>query len=376
MKSGSRRGFTLIELLVVIAIIAVLIALLLPAVQSAREAARRMQCTNNLKQIGLACHNYHTANNTFPIGGSPGGPQTSPAAGDLSPWNCWSAQALILSFMEQGPMYNAINFSWSPFPTGQYTPLNLTVANRVVGAYLCPSDPFSGSGQNANLSEGGGSLNNYAASLGGDLNMGGWGWTNTQTAQYYNWQPLGTNGLFTAWCQSYGVQSCTDGTSNTILFAEWLVGDGKDTSGSKYRGNVETNVNKTLSGNSIQNNAPQVILTALGTCETAFSQEPNSNASNISSYKGWRWCDGTIGFASFTVTQPPNDTVGGCQGGGGNDGWVDGAWAMGAASNHPGGCNILMGDGSARFVKSSISPQTWWALGTRNGGEVISSDSY
>src|SRR5271157_319813 len=107
----SRRGFTLIELLVVIAIIAVLISLLLPAVQSAREAARRAQCTNNLKQIGLAMHNYHTANNTFP-------PGTAASYNTQNPgciaWMGWSAQALMLNYLEQAPLYNAANFSLDP----------------------------------------------------------------------------------------------------------------------------------------------------------------------------------------------------------------------------------------------------------------------
>src|SRR5687767_2744184 len=107
MNLKSRRGFTLIELLVVISIIAVLIALLLPAVQSARESARRMQCTNNLKQIGLAMHNYHSAIGTFPLGNSLNVQGDTP--GDLALWNSWSTQGMLLSYLEQTPLYNTIN---------------------------------------------------------------------------------------------------------------------------------------------------------------------------------------------------------------------------------------------------------------------------
>ena len=119
MSSTSRRGFTLIELLVVIAIIAVLIALLLPAVQSAREAARRAQCTNNLKQIGLALHNYHTSNDVFPLGTSLQSGSTRPQRPGV--WASWSAQALMLGYLEQTPLYNAINFNWGPLATGTTT---------------------------------------------------------------------------------------------------------------------------------------------------------------------------------------------------------------------------------------------------------------
>ncbi len=111
-----RSGFTLIELLVVIAIIAVLIALLLPAVQSAREAARRIQCTNNLKQIGLALHNYHTSNNTFPLGISVISQGERECHHAYANWNSWSAQGLMLGYLEQQPLYNAANFNWGPYP--------------------------------------------------------------------------------------------------------------------------------------------------------------------------------------------------------------------------------------------------------------------
>src|SRR5271157_60429 len=141
ISARNRRGFTLIELLVVIAIIAVLIALLLPAVQSAREAARRIQCTNNIKQIGLAMHNYHTANNTFP-------PGVAASFNTLNPgciaWSGWSAQSMMLNYMEQSPIYNACNFMIDPFSTSLSPLVNGTAVYTKIAAFLCPSDGNAG----------------------------------------------------------------------------------------------------------------------------------------------------------------------------------------------------------------------------------------
>ena len=139
-----RPGFTLIELLVVIAIIAVLIALLLPAVQAAREAARRAQCTNNMKQLGLAMHNYHSANNCFP----PGGTNASTSAGQVAQgWGCWSAQSMMLPYMEQTTIYNAINFNIVCESTVTDDDLvQTTGTTRSISAFLCPSNqvlPYS-----------------------------------------------------------------------------------------------------------------------------------------------------------------------------------------------------------------------------------------
>src|SRR6516165_8820404 len=199
MRPKTCRGFTLIELLVVIAIIAVLIALLLPAVQSAREAARRAQCSNNLKQIGLGLHNYHSTHNTFPLGGTVNWSGYGYHAG----WGTWSAQALLLGYMEGQPLYNAINFNWvCCWDTGMY--INSTVSMAIISSYICPSDGLSP------ISPGndawGGLTNNYMACAG-------------DSTDFFN-----PSGLFAESFKCYGVQACTDGSSNTIAFGESLIG--------------------------------------------------------------------------------------------------------------------------------------------------------
>src|SRR5262245_13883173 len=160
MRSRSRVGFTLIELLVVIAIIAVLIALLLPAVQSAREAARRTQCNNNLKQIGLAMHNYHTTYGTFPLGVSASTNTwnvTHCGCSAQITWNGWSVHSMLLPYLEATPVYNAINFAFDPLvcSSGDW---NSTAFRTSIPAFLCPSDPYSGPKL--------GFINNYCGSIG------------------------------------------------------------------------------------------------------------------------------------------------------------------------------------------------------------------
>jgi prepilin-type N-terminal cleavage/methylation domain-containing protein/prepilin-type processing-associated H-X9-DG protein len=380
MKVRTRPGFTLIELLVVISIIAVLIALLLPAVQSAREAARRAQCINNLKQIGLAMHNYHTANGSFPMG-STVSPVTAPL--DFGIWASWSAQALMLSYLEQSPLYNASNFSWAALSTDNIgtnlgdnastnaASFNSTVVYTNIASFMCPSDPNVGKQNN----------NSYAASYG------------ATTTGLYNWgqgpsgfmtqTPTDSTGMFTIGI-SYGIQDVIDGTSNTIAYAEALVGDGQGsefagntTNPSRYRGNYVTGDAGNSDGKGLLNIGvnPTGIFNTLAACVALFK----TTSTNIQDDRGFRWCVGTTGWTMFNVVQTPNDgqyPIGGCRDGGTPGQFPNDGFTYGSSSAHPGGANVLFGDGSVHFVKSTVSRLTWWALGTRNGGEVISSGSY
>jgi prepilin-type N-terminal cleavage/methylation domain-containing protein len=192
MDARTRRGFTLIELLVVIAIIAVLIALLLPAVQSAREAARRSQCINNLKQIGLGLHNYHSAIGSFPMGTTVAFQDPNVSAS----WGTWGALALLLPYLEQQPLYNSCNFSVSVWQ-GTLAVLNTTAYLAKIAVYVCPSDGMTGQAN----------TNNYFGSMG-------------TTAGYRN--NADSSGIF-ALSRTYGIQNITDGTSNTVAFSEALV---------------------------------------------------------------------------------------------------------------------------------------------------------
>jgi prepilin-type N-terminal cleavage/methylation domain-containing protein/prepilin-type processing-associated H-X9-DG protein len=378
MKANSRRGFTLIELLVVIAIIAVLIALLLPAVQSAREAARRSQCTNNLKQIGLGMHNYHSTHGTFPLGGAT---TAGYSATYCQSWGTWSAQALMLGYLEQMPLYNGANFSWAVGMSNGF-PINSTVSTALLNVFVCPSDglsPQKAAGASLSCWQWGGISNNYLASLGTTTNYGG--------------NPCGTpkvpvpdtTGLFSQGGRVYGLQSVTDGSSNTIAFGESLVGDGTIET-VKWRDgpvlttkSVTTTVTSTGTASGLYDVSTNYngVVTDLQVCAVGLAAQTRTGAGR-ENQKGFRWAQDDGGFGMFNTVVPPNSGTypfAWCSLGASNSNASDGLY-QNTSSNHPGGCNFLFGDGSVHFLKTSISIRTYWALGTRGNGEVISSDSY
>jgi prepilin-type N-terminal cleavage/methylation domain-containing protein/prepilin-type processing-associated H-X9-DG protein len=372
MRAETRRGFTLIELLVVIAIIAILIALLLPAVQSAREAARRAQCSNNLKQIGLGMHNYHTSVGTFPLGGAY---TAAYSATSFAGWGSWSAQALMLGYLEQAPLYNASNFSWATGMANGFS-INSTVTESLLSVFVCPSDGLSpvkasgvwGSAASLSCWQWTGDTNNYLASMG------------TTTAYGGNGNPGSGNpctGVFTQGGTSYGVQHITDGTSNTVAFGESLIGDGTVETVRWRDGPIVAAKGAAVALYDISTN-PTGTLSDLGLCAAGLMAQTTSGAGN-QNLKGFRWADSSGGYALFNTIVPPTSTqypfawcaMGRTKGSNASDGPY-----QCTSSNHPGGCNFLFADGSVHFLKSSISIKTYWALGTKANGEIVSSDNY
>jgi len=352
----SHRGFTLIELLVVIAIIAVLIALLLPAVQSAREAARRSQCVNNLKQLGLAVHNYESANQVFPMQ-CIYNDQNSGGPGQGVQVNGWTIgwPVFILPQMEQQAAFNAYNFSfsvWDP-PSGNTTVINTTVAYRQMGYLLCPSDNIH------KLHYPWGTINYMG-------NYGGPGvikyFTGTMVPNRWAAYPL---------LGPIGVESITDGTTNTALFSERLIGLQDNETQYPGKGNWKRGMFQNTVTASPNSNDPAAALNFAKGCLAL----PSTTASTNSNINGYIW---TIAYpwhlcvSSYTHFTPPNSLS--CYNE--TNVWGSASGALAPTSNHSGGVNVCMADGSVKFIKDSISLPTWWAIGTRSANEVISADSY
>jgi prepilin-type N-terminal cleavage/methylation domain-containing protein/prepilin-type processing-associated H-X9-DG protein len=369
LPSREHRGFTLIELLVVIAIIAVLIALLLPAVQSAREAARRAQCTNNLKQLGLAMANYESANGSYPMAFfwqwcDPGDANCSGIG------NAFGPMVALLPFYEQGPLFNAYNASVENFGTK-----NATVCGAGVGTIWCPSD---GSIQGLRYTYPTGVYGTAPLPMCYSNYRGNWG--------YWTGDPDGRDDAGTA--------TTAQRMQALLQFNGVIVPNGYGTAGEAYipsRAGVDR---------------PPVRIANVtdGTSNTAAFSEIAHGLLSMSdgSFVCWNWwTSGNLGDTTYAHFYPINS-----QKKLANIKTIDqaGTFVNSASSFHPGGVNVAFCDGSVHFIKESISswqfdPTTgyplgvtrnvsvwamaagtqvgvWQALGSCNGGEVISSDSY
>ncbi len=318
MRARLVRGFTLIELLVVIAIIAVLIALLLPAVQAAREAARRSQCVNNLKQLGLSMQNFHESQGTLPPG-----QLSSPSQG----WPFF-----ILGYIEQVAMKNALNLN-APY----YDSRNSTVTQATLNVFNCPSDPNSG-------------LFYYSKYTPRKKGNYGVNWGNSHYDQGLPnpfTGPMGTvvpiRGPFRVNNTSnavvpFGMRDITDGTSNTMMVGEILIGMNTGTSAgqSDIRGDIwgESRCGNMFMAYTAPNSTLQDQLDSKNDCQY-INGNPPCNAPS-----------------------------------------PQGADYDAARSKHPGGVNIGFCDGSVKFIKDTVNINAWRAISTKDGGEVVSADAY
>ncbi|MDG3004507.1 DUF1559 domain-containing protein [Paludisphaera mucosa] len=314
MREIDRRGFTLIELLVVVAIIGLLIGLLLPAVQSAREAARRVNCLNNLKQLGLAIHGYHSVHETFP---------------GLNTGRGFSFLVGLLPFLESSALYAAINMDIGPLedpdsPNRTFVTLNLSIL-------LCPSDDPSGKGLGCT---------SYAGCVGHGLQ------STSPKNGVFNFRP------------ATSLASVSDGAGQTVAFSEWVLGPtmiDKSTSHDRraYTFNTEPFWGKGDYDRFVD------------ACRRA---EPG-RAKFGSRSKGIGWMDVSEGKCLYNHDLVVNETT--CQNA---NGVPNGAWTAG--SYHPNGAQAVFADGHARFIRGAVELNVWRALSTRSGGEVTDAGSY
>jgi prepilin-type N-terminal cleavage/methylation domain-containing protein/prepilin-type processing-associated H-X9-DG protein len=313
------RGFTLVELLVVIAIIGILVGLLLPAVQNAREAARRMQCANNLKQLGLAIHNYESSNKRLPAGRSPTG---------------FSTHAQLLPYMEQANVYNLVDFK-----VAFNHPNNGTALAANIPSFTCPSDPVSQvpigwAGTNYRSNQGSGILNALTPSNSSDPNFG-----------YPN-----PNGPFIP-TTYLGFRSITDGLSNTAAFSEHGKGDFS---------NAIASPSDTYWPQTNPTTPDEAVRDCMAINPMDLQYQRNSNV-------GAPWLQGGHTTSNYFHVAPPNTRS--CM-------FPPGRISTTAKSYHTGGVQVLRCDGSVSFVSQSIDLAVWRAFGSCNEGEVLLSGAF
>lgn len=327
-----RRGFTLIELLVVIAIIAVLIALLLPAVQQAREAARRSSCQNNLKQLGLALHNYHDTFNSLP--------QLHFNITGANSWEGHGPWVSILPQIEQGNVFD--NWNMSLHYRNQPAVGGTALFRSKLAAFICPSDRSYGDGNEPGV--------NYGVSLGSDPRF----WNNNNAG----------NGMFRRF-GSLKFGDVTDGLSNTAMISELFKGD------NNQAGQSDSDIrrNGTSPFASWTNPAfpTQVELDAFGTSCAALSSTGEASLSQ----NGRDWSAPYITQVAFNTTAPPNWRYPTCVVGGTFGLAADRDGVAPPRSRHTGGAQVCLGDGSVRFISENINLPTWQWFGAKGDGQPL-----
>jgi prepilin-type processing-associated H-X9-DG protein len=330
----------LIELLVVIAIIAVLVGLLLPAVQKVREAANRMSCSNNLKQLGLALHNYESGQGRLPPAFLSNDHAAAPFQGLPAYFFSWSTMAILNPYLEQTNIYNTMDLTQPIYvpPNFNISQQNQFAVQQVVKLFLCPSDKA----QPVSVAYGEPVIGptNYAVCIGTGTSNGGPPFGS----------PINADGMFRAY-KPLKIADVYDGLSNTVAMSESLLGDGDE------------NVAGPIPGD------PQLVYAYTG-FGTPLNDATCAAASmwNVSNRRGFMWATGEIRCGSYNHYYTPNQQIYDCV----TNDPVD-FTALGfraARSKHPGGVNVLLGDGSVRFVTNSINATTWRALSTRAGGEI------
>ena len=344
-----RTGFTLIELLVVIAIIAILIALLLPAVQMAREASRRTQCRNNLKQIGLALHNYHSTFKVLPFGKGLDYQSVLPG---VPVYARWSAHSMILADLEQATLYNKINFSFPPETPGMggvvaFMPayqnpggVNGVECRTPLEVFLCPSDfqvsdPWAGQ-------------NNYAA------NQGGWLCDRSDSTIGAINAPTEVQTGVMYYLSRVRLGDIVDGTANTAMYSEKIRGQGLP-----------------------DPRSDMFIMPHQTSLDAAYQTCTNINTSTavpLTSKWGYSWVMGENCCTLYNHVATPNTNT--CGGTGFPGTMTNMAMVVPPSSRHPGGVNVLMCDGAVRFVNNGVGLDIWRAVGTRRGQEQISNSDF